>query len=103
MRRFAVLAFAFLAACAQSPSGPDPVRLTFPEMQRFAGASPGPATRPNSEMALDFIDLAFRMESGRELPVLTRFEGPITVRVVASSRHLRVSVFTAQFEAQAAR
>lgn len=82
MRRLAVLAFAVLAACAQPPSGPDPVRLTFPEMQRFAGASPGPATRPNSEMALDFIDLAFRMESGRELPVLTRFEGPITVRVV---------------------
>ena len=79
--RFALLALAFLAACADVPTGPDPVRLDFPEMQRFTATSPGRATRPNSEIALDFIDLAFRMESGRALPVFTRFEGPITVRV----------------------
>ncbi len=81
MKHFAVLALAFVAACAQPPAGPDPIRLEFPEMQRFAGESPGRATRPNSEIALDFTDLAFRMESGRALPVLTRFEGPISVRV----------------------
>jgi len=86
MRYFAALALALVAGCAQVPAGPDPVRLTFPEVQRFAGASPGPATRPNSEIALDFVDLAFRMESGRPLPVLTRFEGPITVRVAGSLR-----------------
>ena len=80
--RFAVLALAFVAACAKVPTGPDPVRLDFPEMQRFSADSPGRATRPNSEIALDFADLAFQMESGRPLPVLTRFEGPITVRVV---------------------
>lgn len=81
MKHFAILALTFLVACAQPPAGPDPIRLEFPEMQRFAGESPGRATRPNSEIALDFTDLAFRMESGRALPVLTRFEGPITVRV----------------------
>jgi hypothetical protein len=86
MRYFAALALAFVAGCAQMPAGPDPVRLTFPEVQRFAGASPRPASRPNSEIALDFVDLAFRMESGRPLPVLTRFEGPITVRVAGSLR-----------------
>jgi hypothetical protein len=32
-------------------------------------------------MARDFLDLSFEMENGRSLPVLTRFEGPITVRV----------------------
>ncbi len=86
MKRLAALAFAVLAACADVPAGPEPVRLTFPEMQRFAGASPGPATRPNAEMVFDFIDLSFRMESGRELPVFTRFEEPITVRVVGQMR-----------------
>lgn len=81
MKQLAIVALAFLAACAQPPAGPDPIRLEFPAMQRFAADSPGPATRPNSEIALDFVDLAFRMESGRTLPVLTRFEGPITVAV----------------------
>jgi hypothetical protein len=33
-------------------------------------------------MAQDFLDLAFRLESGRDLPVLTRFEGPVRVRMV---------------------
>ncbi|MGB3313667.1 MAG: DUF2927 domain-containing protein [Albidovulum sp.] len=32
-------------------------------------------------MAQDFLDLAFRLESGRDLPVLTRFEGPVRVRM----------------------
>ncbi len=86
MKYFAAIALAFVAGCAQMPAEPDPVRLTFPEIQRFAGESPGPATRPNSEMALDFVDLAFRMESGRPLPVFTRFEGPITVRVAGQLR-----------------
>ena len=86
MKRLAALALAFLVACADMPTDPDPVRLTFPPMQRFAGESPGPAMRPNSEMALDFVDLAFRMESGRTLPILTRFEGPITVRVAGQLR-----------------
>ena len=81
MKRLAALALVFVGACAQTVDTPVPVTLTFPQMQRFAGASPGPATRPNAEMALDFVDLTFRMESGRPLPVFTRFEGPITLRV----------------------
>ncbi|MEJ6402250.1 DUF2927 domain-containing protein [Yoonia sp. 2307UL14-13] len=81
MRYVAVLAITWLAACAPQTPAPDPIRLTFPEMRSFAARSPGPATRPNSEIALDFVDLAFRMESGRILPVLARFEGPITIRM----------------------
>ena len=81
MRALAAAALLLISACAQVPEGPPPIRLDFPEMKRFAPASPTPARRPNSEIALDFIDLAFAMESGRALPVLTRFEGPITVRV----------------------
>ncbi|MFN3724083.1 MAG: DUF2927 domain-containing protein [Paracoccaceae bacterium] len=47
----------------------------------------GPAIgvmRGNGELANDFLDLQFRMESGRSLPVLTRFEGPITVALTGS-------------------
>ena len=39
-------------------------------------------TRANTEIARDFLDLSFRLESGRHLPVLSRFEGPVTVRLV---------------------
>jgi len=40
-----------------------------------------PPARSNGQIAQDFLDLTFEMESGRPVPVLTRFEGPITVRV----------------------
>ena len=95
MKRLLAVILAFAAACAEVPSGPDPIKLNFPEIQRFKGESPGPAARPNSEIALDFIDLAFRMESGRELPRLTRFEGPITVRVVGGFSQTTLDDLTA--------
>jgi hypothetical protein len=85
MRRLAALVLAVLAACTPVPEGPEPIRLDFPEMRSFAAESPGRAERPNSEIALDFIDLAFRMESGRTLPTLTRFEEPITIRVIGDA------------------
>ncbi|MEL6681301.1 MAG: DUF2927 domain-containing protein, partial [Pseudomonadota bacterium] len=84
MTRFVALALLFAAACAQVPEGPEPIRLNFPEPRNFAAASPGPPQRPNSEIAMDFVDLAFRMESGRELPLFTRFEGPVTVRIAGA-------------------
>ena len=84
MKRIAALALSVFAACAEVPQGPEPIRLTFPEMRSFAAESPSRAARPNSEIALDFVDLAFRMESGRQLPVFTRFETPVTVRVTGN-------------------
>ena len=86
-KRLAALAMCFAAACAQVPSGqaPEAIILEFPQMRSFTAASPGPATRPNAQIAADFLDLAFEMESGRPLPILTRFEGPITVRVSGPS------------------
>lgn len=61
--------------------------------------------RANNDLALDFIELSFRLESGRDLPVLTRFEGPITVTVVgeqpASLQHdLRRLIGRLRSEAQ---
>ncbi|WP_240607834.1 DUF2927 domain-containing protein [Pararhodobacter oceanensis] len=40
---------------------------------------PLPASRPNAEMVTDFIELGFAMESGREIPQFSRFEGPVQV------------------------
>ncbi|MCB1359506.1 MAG: DUF2927 domain-containing protein [Maritimibacter sp.] len=50
-----------------------------PPMKAFAGSRTDQPTRPNSEIAGDFLDLAFELESGRTLPVLSRFEGPVTL------------------------
>lgn len=85
MKHLILLLLVFVAACAEVPQSQradiEPILLDFPAPRGFPGQSPGPATRSNSDMARDFLDLAFQMESGRPLPVLTRFEGPIAVRV----------------------
>ncbi|WP_428541401.1 DUF2927 domain-containing protein [Profundibacter sp.] len=51
-----------------------------PPMKQFGPAHVGPPTRSNREIAQDFLDLSFQMESGEILPFMTRFDGPITVR-----------------------
>ncbi|WP_436405760.1 DUF2927 domain-containing protein, partial [Albidovulum sp.] len=43
-----------------------------------------PPRRSNAEMAQDFMDLSFNLESGRSVPVFTRFEGPIRVRMTGA-------------------
>ncbi|MBQ2263415.1 MAG: DUF2927 domain-containing protein [Loktanella sp.] len=87
MKYLILVAGLLLAACApQAPTGPllppdqGAILLEFPPMRSFAAASPGRATRPNAEITRDFSDLSFRLESGRVLPVFTRFETPVTVR-----------------------
>lgn len=40
--------------------------------------------RSNPELARDFMDLSFQLESGRALPFLTRFEGPVTIRTTGA-------------------
>ena len=63
---------------AYGPAGSAPLAAG---MKRFAGGPARPPARANADMARDFLDLAFRLETGRDLPVLTRYEGPITLRV----------------------
>ncbi len=58
---------------------------TLPPMRAFAGTAITRPARPNPEIAGDFLDLSFQLESGRALPVLSRFEGPISLRVVGGS------------------
>ena len=57
---------------------------SLPAMKSFTAHYPQAAPRSNNDLALDFIELAFRMESGKDLRVLTRFEGPVTVRVIGA-------------------
>ena len=106
-KRFAALALCFAAACAQPPAEPtpEPILLDFPQMRGFVAQSPGPPTRPNSQIARDFMDLSFEMESGRPLAILTRFEGPVTVRASedlppAAMRDLRALIGRLRSEAQ---
>jgi hypothetical protein len=61
-------------------AGPEVTAL--PQMKRFDGTLPRPVPMPaNDQLLRDFMDLSFRLESGRVLPVFTRFEGPVTVAV----------------------
>ena len=73
-----------LAACAPAPPADLAERRVafagpLPPMKRFAGTGAAPTLRSNREIAADFLELSFEMESGRRLPVLSRFEGPVRV------------------------
>nr|WP_127112291.1 DUF2927 domain-containing protein [Shimia sediminis] len=79
-----------LGACMSAPPSEAPSRADvtagdLPPMKIFAAPNPVAPTRSNRDIARDFLDLAFEMESGRELSILTRFEGPITVRVIGKT------------------
>ncbi|MDF1854113.1 DUF2927 domain-containing protein [Pseudooceanicola sp.] len=83
-----------LAACQPLPRNDDalsraataPTGQRMPPMKLFAESrgGRGQINASNADIARDFLDLAFRLESGRELPVLTRFEGPIRVRITGN-------------------
>ena len=83
------LGLAALAGCTSLPGGSDvsrnaPLGIALPAMKTFA-AGPAPApTRSNASIGRDFMTLVFELESGRKLPVLSRFEGPITLRLTGS-------------------
>jgi hypothetical protein len=93
----AALGLLALAGCAELTSdGPAPgvskgaemvfdLPRTLPPQRGFPPGPPVGTSRPNSEIAADFLDLEFLMESGRALPALTRFEGPITVALSANA------------------
>lgn len=57
---------------------------TLPPMKTFGRAQISRPAVANADLVHDFIELSFQMESGRELPVLTRFEGSITLRLTGT-------------------
>ncbi|MFN6952959.1 MAG: DUF2927 domain-containing protein, partial [Albidovulum sp.] len=80
---FGAAALALVACGFAPPRAPEP-GAALPPMRRLATAAPEPPRRSNAEMARDFIDLSFRLESGRMVPVFTRFEGPIRARMTGA-------------------
>lgn len=83
----ALVASAALSACTVPGDLTErraPVDNTLPDMRVFANAPAEQTRRSNVDIARDILDLTFRLESGRELPVFTRFEGPISIRVTGA-------------------
>ncbi|EKE45127.1 hypothetical protein OCGS_0822 [Oceaniovalibus guishaninsula JLT2003] len=88
LRRLALCLTLALTGCA--PAAQPVARLSvpamaLPPMKVFAASRALPPTRANADIAADFLDLSFQLESGRALPVFTRFEGPITLRVLGDA------------------
>jgi hypothetical protein len=89
MRRFVLPLVLLLNACVPVTPGDTPTRALpqgsdFPPMKTFGAPHPDKPVKSNNDLALDFIELSFQLESGRDLPVFTRFEGPISVRVTGA-------------------
>lgn len=79
---FAIL----LASCTPAgPSATTRAAQALPPMKSFQGQVLEGPRASNSDIARDFMDLSFRLESGRDLNVFTRFEGPITLRLVGNA------------------
>ena len=85
MLRYVLPILIVLSACAPVPNSEVPERrapnLNLPPMKSFTSNRVQPTVRSNAQIAQDFLDLGFMMESGRKLPFLTKFEGPIRVAV----------------------
>ncbi len=79
-----------LSACAPAPDVNTTTRAAtslhdrLPPIKTFSDPDPLPPARSNSDIARDFLDLSFQLESGDDLPVFTRFEGAVTVRVTGA-------------------
>jgi len=90
MRRIIIPLCLALGACVPGSVSEMPSRAathedsSMPAMKMFAGTPPRPPTRSNRDIERDFLELAFQLESGRALPYLSRFNGPITIRVTGA-------------------
>ncbi|MEL0435860.1 DUF2927 domain-containing protein [Phycobacter sp. 'Weihai'] len=91
MRRvIAAFSMAALLGCSTGFDSSQPSRAaiaesTLPPAKAFGSSNPEPPRRANSDMVRDFLDLHFNLEGGGTLPVFTRFEGPITLRLTGTS------------------
>ena len=88
-RRLLLPVYLLLGACVPVAPADTPTRAAaadaaLPPMKAFYTPQPQRPRASNADIARDFIDLAFTLESGRSLRVFTRFEEPITVRVTGA-------------------
>ena len=86
MWRAALITTLLFAGCNTVPLEQPPTRAhiadsALPPVKRFVTSHPVPPERSNRDMARDFLDLHFKLEGGSSLPVFTRFNQPITLRV----------------------
>ncbi|MFN3646832.1 MAG: DUF2927 domain-containing protein [Gemmobacter sp.] len=87
MRRLALLSMLALSGCVTPQSTELPQRRAIaaevaPSAQppaTFAPQAAARVARSNASVAADFMDLTFRMESGRSIETFSRFEGPVRV------------------------
>ncbi len=90
MRFSIILVCLAFGACTTVPARDVPTRtssgsqITLPAMKSFSAPRPERPARSNRDIQRDFLDLSFNLESGRALPVFSRFEGPITVRITGA-------------------
>lgn len=94
--RLAAVGLAMLVSACAGPAPRDAVPVTrtlpaqeaftspLPPAARFSAVPVEPARRSNAQMARDFLDLEFQMESGRSIDRLTRFDGPVTVTMTGA-------------------
>ena len=86
MKRFLLPALLLLAGCAaEETSRLDTGDFRLPPMRTFAETAPTPPVYSNAQLARDYLDLTFTLENGDDVPVFTRFEGPISVRVIGAA------------------
>ena len=90
MRRWGALVAALaLSACASVETIELPAEVKFadvslPPAKSFSSARPTPPARSNTNIAADFVSLHFELEGGAQLPVFTRFETPVSVRLTGT-------------------
>ena len=86
MKRLLLPVFLVLAACAsEETTRLDTPDIVLPPMKTFARTAPTPPRYSNAQLARDYLDLTFTLENGDDVPVFTRFEGPITVRILGAA------------------
>lgn len=90
MRRVILPICLMLGACVPGPSSEMPSRAAtqatsvLPAVKSFSAPRPVPPARSNADIARDFLELSFQLESGRMLQKFSRFEGPIAIRVTGA-------------------
>ena len=80
-----------LAACAGPPPVPTTRQVPLDVQTRaissaalFGAPRPYAPERSNAQIAQDILELGFRLESGREIPHFSRFEGPVALRLAGA-------------------
>ncbi|MEM7241606.1 MAG: DUF2927 domain-containing protein [Pseudomonadota bacterium] len=97
MKPFLILAaLAILVACTPAETPKQPTAQTQITMNRFSG-TPTPVTpaRSNADIAREFLDFHFTLESGRSIPTFSRFEGPISIAFAAQPDPVAASELSA--------